>query len=82
MLAPMRPKPIIAICIKFNRSRERNTVSIDPERGEVQRDLAWRPQPCFSMTMAAGLPTGSNRPVNCRPPDAALMRNEVIESPF
>ena len=36
----------------------------------------------FSMIITAGLPTGSKRPVNCRPPDAALMRKEVIESPF
>ena len=34
------------------------------------------------MTMTAGLPTGSKRPVNCRPPVAPLMRNEVIASPF
>src|SRR5580698_6370650 len=34
------------------------------------------------MTMTAGLPTGSKRPVNCRPPVAPAMRNEVIESPF
>jgi hypothetical protein len=36
----------------------------------------------LSMIMTAGLPTGSKRPVNCRPPDAALMRKDVIESPF
>jgi hypothetical protein len=34
------------------------------------------------MAMTAGLPTGSKRPVNCNAPEAALMRNEVIESPF
>jgi len=34
------------------------------------------------MIMTAGLPTGSKRPVNCSPPAAELMRNEVIESPF
>jgi hypothetical protein len=34
------------------------------------------------MAMTAGLPTGSKRPVNCRAPEAALMRNEVIESPL
>ena len=33
-------------------------------------------------TIAAGLPTGSKRPVKESVPDAALMRNEVIESPF
>ena len=33
------------------------------------------------MVITAGLPTGSNRPVNSSAPVAALMWNEVIESP-